>query len=342
MRKGTRRATQPDSRPCSKTRGRKKTLFSHILVPLDGSSLAEKVLPHVVTLARSFNPRLTLFRAVGEDSAARQSIVDPVNWQMVRSQAQAHLDEVAGRLQDVGLESEPVVWEGPAAERIIDYTREQDVALVVLSSHGRSGLSEWNINSVVQKVILRAYCPVLIIRAYRPVPDELTGLQYRRLMVPLDGSKRAEIVLPYVTTLARSQDATLLLARVVAEPEIPRRESLVEEQQELIDRLLALKTGEAKDYLDGLTSRLSVATEQHLLVEADVAAELHELAEEQNVDLVALSAHGWSGRAKWPYGTVALSFIAYGTTPLLIVQDIPREQAEVTKAEEAVQERKGH
>jgi nucleotide-binding universal stress UspA family protein len=317
-------------------------LFSHMLVPLDGSSLAEKVLPHVVTLARSFAPRITLFRAVEADSAAAQSIVDPVNWQMVRSQAQAYLDEVGGQLQDIGLEAEPVVWEGAAAERIIDYAREQDVDLIVLSSHGHSGLSEWNINSVVQKVILRAYCPVLIIRAYQPGPDELTGLQYRRLMVPLDGSKRAEIVLPYVTALARSQNATLLVARVVAEPEIPRRESLDEEQQELIDRLLELKTKEARDYLDELASRLSVESEQHLLVEADVAAQLHDLAEEQNVDLVALSAHGWSGRAKWPYGSVALSFIAYGTTPLLIVQDISREQAETTKAEEAVQERKGH
>jgi nucleotide-binding universal stress UspA family protein len=317
-------------------------LFSHILVPLDGSSLAEKVLPHVVTLAKSFAPRITLFRAVGESSAAAQPIVDPVNWQMIRSQAQAYLDEVCGRLQDIDLEAEPVVWEGAAAERIIDYTREQDVDLIVLSSHGRSGLSEWNINSVVQKVILRAYCPVLIIRAYQPVPEELTGLQYRRLMVPLDGSQRAEIVLPYVTALARSQDAKLLVARVVAEPEIPRRASLDEEQQELIDRLLALKTQEARDYLDELTSRLSVEVEQHLLVEADVGAQLHDLAEEQSVDLVALSAHGWSGRAKWPYGSVALSFIAYGTTPLLIVQDISREQAETTEAEKAVQERKGH
>jgi nucleotide-binding universal stress UspA family protein len=317
-------------------------LFSHILVPLDGSSLAEKVLPHVVTLAKSFAPRITLFRAVGESSAAAQPIVDPVNWQMIRSQAQAYLDEVCGRLQDIDLEAEPVVWEGAAAERIIDYTREQDVDLIVLSSHGRSGLSEWNINSVVQKVILRAYCPVLIIRAYQPVPEELTGLQYRRLMVPLDGSQRAEIVLPYVTALARSQDAKLLVARVVAEPEIPRRASLDEKQQELIDRLLALKTQEARDYLDELTSRLSVEVEQHLLVEADVGAQLHDLAEEQSVDLVALSAHGWSGRAKWPYGSVALSFIAYGTTPLLIVQDISREQAETTEAEKAVQERKGH
>lgn len=317
-------------------------MFSHILVPLDGSRLAEKVLPHVVTLATSFDSRITLFRAVASQDADAESIVDPLNWEMAKSQAEAYLDEVADRLSDVGLQAEGVVWEGAAAERIVDFAREHDIDLTVLSSHGRSGLSEWNINSVVQKVILRVYCPVLIIRAYQPVPEELTGLQYHRLMVPLDGSRRAEIVLPCVTTLAQCQEAKLIVTRAVAKPEVPRRESLDAEEQELIERLLALKTKEARDYLEELRSRSSVELETHVLVEADVAAELHDLAEEREVDLVALSAHGWSGGGKWPYGGVALSFIAYGTTPLLIVQDIPPDEARVTKAEEAARERKGH
>jgi nucleotide-binding universal stress UspA family protein len=82
--------------------------------------------------------------------------------------------------------------------------------------------------------------------------------------------------------------------------------------------------------------------EIRLLVTDNIAASLHGVVEDEEVDLVALSAHGYSGRAKWPYGSVALNFIAYGTTPLLIVQDLSRDELEDTEAELAARERKGH
>lgn len=69
---------------------------------------------------------------------------------------------------------------------------------------------------------------------------------------------------------------------------------------------------------------------------------LHELVEREKADLVVLSGHGYSSRMKWPYGGVTNSFIQYGTTPLLIVQDLPPEEIELTEAEAAIREIKGH
>ncbi len=69
---------------------------------------------------------------------------------------------------------------------------------------------------------------------------------------------------------------------------------------------------------------------------------MHELVAQENIDLVVLSAHGHSGGTKWPYGGVALNFIAYGTTPLLIVQDLSQDERESTQAEMAAREYKGH
>jgi nucleotide-binding universal stress UspA family protein len=317
-------------------------MFEHVLVPLDGSALAEKVLWHAVTIARTFEARITLLTAVerGPD-AAEPVAIDPLNWEIRKSQARAYLDEVHTRLSEMGLDIDQILLEGSPAERIIEFTQTEDVDLVVLCSHGRSGLSEWNISSVVQKVILGAYTPALIVRAYRPVPSELSGLRYRRVLVPLDGSQRAECVLPVAAALVRALDSTLLLGHVVEEPEAPRRIAMTDEERELVDQLTELNRRQAQAYLDSVASRLSVEVELHVL-EGNTPVALHELAQSREVDLIVLNAHGYSGKAAWPYGSVTLNFIAYGDTPLLIMQDIPREEIGQTEAEKAAQEHTGH
>jgi nucleotide-binding universal stress UspA family protein len=319
------------------------TVFEHILVPLDGSALAESVLPHVVGMARALEADVTLLRAVERVAEEEESeTVDPLGWHMRKSEAEAYLDEVAIHLRETDVQVEVVMREGKAAQRIIEFAHSEDVDLIILSSHGRSGLSKWNINSVVQKVILRAYMPSLIIRAYQSVPEELTGLRYKRIMIPLDGSQRAECVLPLAEKLAQTHECPLLLAHVVSKPEVMHRTPPPQEEQELIERLIEIKREQGQDYLDEVKAQLSVEAEPHLRVSANAPAVLHDLVDEENVDLVVLSAHGQSGEAKWPYGSVALNFIAYGSTPLLIVQDLSQEEIQRTKAEQIVQEEEGH
>jgi nucleotide-binding universal stress UspA family protein len=232
--------------------------------------------------------------------------------------------------------------EGQAAEQIIDFAQSQSVKLIVLSSHGRSGLSGWNISSVVQKIILRAFMPIMIVRAYKPVTDELAGFHYRRLLVPLDGSQRAECVLPMATDLARSHESQLLLVHLVCRPEMPRRVPLTDDEIDMIERITLRNQAAATRYLEQLCELLSVEAETRIEVSDDLAAALHDIVEQEAVDLVVLSAHGYSGREKWAYGTTALCFIVYGTTPLLIVQDLPRHMVERSSAEIAATERGGH
>ena len=302
-------------------------MLEHILVPLDGSSLAECVLPHAVALAQAFEARVTLLRAVDRVGPGDLNrAVDPLNWHIRKSEAEAYLSEVSTRLQEAGLRVEKIVLEGRAAQRIIDFARDQGVDLMVLSSHGRSGLSGWNISSVVQKVILRSYTPTMIVRAYQPVTEELTGLRYQRLLVPLDGSQRAECILPLATNLARFHQCRLLLAHVVSRPEVPRRAPLTQDEAELIDQITERNRQKGERYLEELKSRLSGDVETRLLVSENPALTLHQLVEKEGADLVLLAAHGYSGEVQWPYGSVALNFIAYGTTPLLIIQDVYEEE----------------
>ncbi len=318
-------------------------MFDHILIPLDGSSLAECVLPHTVAVARALGAQVTLLRVLEPASAGR--IVDQLDWQIRKTEAETYLEEVTASLRKAGLKAERVILEGQAADHIIQFVRNHDVDLIVLGSHGRSGLSGWNVSSVVQKVILRAYVPIMIIRAYQPVTSKLTEMTYRRIFVPLDGSQRAECVLPLVTNLALFYKSQLLAAHVVSRPEMPRRRPLNQEEIKLSDQIISCNQRNAVDYLEQIRSQLSsqaIDVKTRLIVSDDMIAELHELAEQEKADLVVLSAHGYSCKSKWPYGSLAISFITYGTSPLIVVQDVAPEEVQPTQAEIAAREHKGH
>src|SRR5512140_595107 len=191
-------------------------MLDHLLLPLDGSQLAECVLPHAAALAYAFGARLTLLRVLeGPTNAGRTRAIDPVNWHISKAEARAYLEAIASRFDALSITAQINLMEGSAAERVIEYAHDNGVDLVVLSSHGYSGLSGWNISGIVQKIVLRIYRPVLVVRAYQPISPELENFRYRRLMVPLDGTQRAECILPWASQLAVKHEAQLLLIHVV-------------------------------------------------------------------------------------------------------------------------------
>ena len=306
---------------------------------MDRSSVAECVLPHAVAVARAFESRVTLVHVLDPPLGANWHLaVDPLSWQVRKAEAESYLGNLVLCLQQTGLRTEKQILDGSAAERIVELSRKTDAPLIMISSHGQSGLSGWNVNSVVLKVILRAYTSVMIVRAYQPTPPEMTSLHYRRILVPIDGSQRAEFVLPMASILARFHEAQILLAHVVKRPELPRRTPPSREDVELADRLVEHNQIEAVQYLDDLRSQLSGEVQARVLVSNHVAATLHELVEQERIDLVVLSAHGHSGLTQWPYGSVVISFITFGTTPLLIVQDLPLDEIKPSLAEIAARE----
>jgi nucleotide-binding universal stress UspA family protein len=317
-------------------------MFDHILVPLDGSRLAETVLPHLVALATAFGSHATLLRVLEQESSGQMRSVDPMDWRIARAQARAYLDEQANRLAEVGLQVESVLLEGQAADRIVEHAHSEGADLILVSSHGRSGLSRWNISSVVQKIILQARTSIMIVRAYQPAVEDLRGERYERLLVPLDCSQRAEVSLSPSVTLARAHDARITLAHVVHVPEMTCPEPLSEEDRALAQRLTERNRRAAVEYLERLRERLGTEGEARIMVSDSPAAALDDLVESEGIDLVVISAHGRSAQAKWPYGSVTIGLISYGSTPLIIVQDLPPESIEPTKAEVAARERKGH
>jgi len=314
-------------------------MFNQILLPMDRSSVAECVLPHAVAFARAFESQITLLHAMDSPQRANwRRAVDPVTWHIRKAEAESYLGNLAVQLQKATIPTVKQVLEGDAAERIIEFARKADAPLIMISSHGQSGLSGWNVSSVVLKVILRASTSIMLVRAYQPTPTEMTSLRYRRILVPIDGSQRAECVLPMARTLARFHEAQVLLAHVVRRPEMPRRTPPSREDIELADRLVERNRTEAIQYMEDLRSQLPGEIQARVLVTDHIAATLHELVEQEKIDLVILSAHGHSGLIRWPYGSMVMSFITFGTTPLLIVQDLPQNEVEPSPAEIAARE----
>lgn len=318
-------------------------MLNHILIPLDGSSLAECVLPHAVALAQAFDATITLLRVLDRPPAiGRTQSIPLLDWHIRKAEATSYLDGISSRLKEMHLSVQTVVTEGRIAEQVVEFAHGNDIDLILLSSHGRSGLSGWNISSVVQKVALMACLPTMIVRAYRTTSTDLANLRYRRLLVPLDCSQRAECVLPLATTLAHQHRSNILLAHVVCIPEMPNRAPPTPAERALTDQIVAQNRQKAQKYLEQIQAPISSTARIHLLLGHSVATALHDLVQQEEVDLVILSAHGYSGGNRWPYGSVALNFIAYGTTPLLIVQDLSRDELERTQAQLAARERTGH
>jgi nucleotide-binding universal stress UspA family protein len=318
-------------------------MFDRILLPLDRSALAECVLPHAIAVARAFESQVTLLHVMDTPREARwRRAMDPLNWQIRKAEATTYLHEVELRLQAAGLQTDTHILEGVAAEQVIGFAETHASQLIMLSSHGQGGLSEWGASSVVQKITQRARTSVMIVRAARLVVLDAPSLRYQRILVPLDGTQRAETILPAAATLARANDAQIVLAHLVQQPAMPRRTPPSREDIELADQLVVRNQAEATQYLDQLQSRLTGTVEARVRVSDQLAATLHELIEQEKTDLVLLSAHGVSSQTRGPFGDVTNNLIAYGTTPLIIMQEGPQTPAAPIPSVVANDEPEGH
>jgi nucleotide-binding universal stress UspA family protein len=247
---------------------------------------------------------------------------DPLDWYLKKTEADTYLSVVKTHLEECDLAVEKMLIEGRAAEQIVELAHTNIADLLILSSHG---------GSVIQQILQRIRTSTLIIRTNLPSSTQISDLRYRRLLVPLDGSRRAGATLSMATALAQAHQAELLLVHVVNKPEMARRMPLTHEDEELMNRFVERNQEEGAKYLEHLQAHLSTDVQTHLLVSDNVAATIQSFSEQEQIDLLILGAHGYSGEAKWSYGGVTNRFITDGTIPLLIVQDSPHESSEIAR-----------
>jgi len=290
-------------------------MYERILVPLDGSKFAEQVFPPVVELARVFGSEVVLVEVCEPEESEYG--------QACRLYINNEAERLKKSLQGSAASVRTIVLEGKAAEQILAYAEKSDVSLVMLSSHGRSGIAPWSLGGTASKVLHRVGVPLIIVRA-RETPEESdkVGL-FSRILVPLDSSERSAAVLPYVVELTKKLESGVTLLRVVETGKhvhtIGGLEYIPYKDRD-IDKV---KTS-AQRYLDEVSSKFTKtkATVRSEVRVGDSAREIIRLATETGCSLIAMSSHGYSGIEAWAHGSVTGKILQASKQSFMLVPSL--------------------
>jgi nucleotide-binding universal stress UspA family protein len=290
-----------------------------VLVPLDGSRLAENSLVYLDAL-----------RGLGESEVLLLSVVDEAeDFHSLRPEEarereanllSTYLREVAADVEEhLGISVETKVVTGSPAACVLEEATGYSPDLLVISTHGRSGISRWRLGSVADKVIRGASCNTLVVgpkASERTVWLDARIMEaFKAILVPLDGSSLAEETLPVAATFAESFGSSIHLVRVVP---IPTVADGVGEGAYMPDLLNTLVES-AQAYLENAADRLGRQDVITSALVGSAAAQLEEYAKESGIDLVIMTSHGRSGFVRTALGSVTDRMLG-GPAPVLVVR----------------------
>jgi nucleotide-binding universal stress UspA family protein len=301
-------------------------MYRTILVPLDGSILAERALPYAQRLAAAADGRLVLLWVVREPPASAAG--DPLREVAPRREAEAYLRGLAERQGATPVD--PVVLEGAAAQTILGEVPRRGIELVVMSTHGRSGLGRWLYGSVADAVMRHAGVPVLLVPAMSAIGGWPTD-RAPRILVPLDRSPLSEAVLPPAGELAEPFDAELILLSVT--PQLVTADMY---GTAYLGYDIDADREERRRYLEGVATRLRAAGRAVRIRDGfgPVAAVIGDVAREEGVDLIAIATHGSGGATRLLMGSVATGVVQGATVPVLVVRPAEVRRHEAPPAEQ--------
>jgi nucleotide-binding universal stress UspA family protein len=299
-------------------------MFTKILVPLDGSSIAEQAIPVAVSLARAARASLD-FLGVHQPLAVQVTNLleelEHARWHEDNRYITSIADETRATV-DVPV-TEAVLSGEPAAV-ICKRALDEGANLVVMTSHGRTGFSRAWLGSVADGVVRRAAVPVLMLRIADAAPDRegVTPL-LERILVPLDGSRAAEAVLEPARALAEAFGGTLVLLRVVQPvpmgtvPPMGFAGGTIVEDEEATHVVALEARREVEAIARGLADRGFASVERHVVVETGVARAILDFANRHRVDLIAMSTHG-RGASRLVVGSIADKVLRGSALPVLL------------------------
>jgi nucleotide-binding universal stress UspA family protein len=297
-------------------------MYTRILVPLDASKTAEKVLPYARTMAHRFALPVTLLGVVDVAELATHLSAANARYMeaMVESElknASEYLSGIAKTFQDTAITC--VVEKGRADEAIIANAATEKETLITMATHGRSGLNRWLLGSVAEKVLRATVNPLFLVRATGETGC-VGEANLTSIIVPLDGSKLAERALPAAVKMAGTLNLGMILLRSYELPvsayygtgdNIPGYKELSERVKE-----------EAVSYLDGKVAALKAKGLERVIsrvMEGPGAEEIIEHARECAGALVAMCTHGRSGVRRWVLGSVTEKVVRHCDAPVLVI-----------------------
>lgn len=311
-------------------------MFKKILVPLDGSAEAETVLPFVRDIAARFNSEVDIL-SVGLGSKKRRvnqllddyvhHTVEHLQGYEISCRAVLLYSDSKKEILDVtevvssqeNLKARGKVSYGGPAENILLYTNNHRVDLIIMATHGHSGLRRWWLGSVFEKVVSQCAVPVLVIHGKHAKEIEREKrVTFKRILTPLDGSETGEAALHNAEAIALTTGASLVLLHVIPEPHAIEAKLLGSEFGKFVK---AMHDSGGK-YLDKVKHRLEekgidVSIE---IISGDPAQQIITVAEKEKIDLIAMSTHGRSGIARFVMGSVADKILHASRLPMWLVR----------------------
>jgi len=287
-----------------------------ILIALDGSKLAEQVIPVVSAVAASTGSEVVLVSAVVPHDGWTEGPVAQGWEQEEQGAAASYLRLVRRQLQKPGLKVRAVRVESGHPHAVISAIADEEAAdLIAMTTHGRSGFVRWVVGSVADKVLRTSRRPLLLVHMQKE--GEIPEVRLNRILVPLDGSPLAESVLPFVQDLAVSLHASILLQSVIVPTATLYAGTLLPSMAPILTEIEEAM----REYLGGVAKRLE---HEGIRVETSVAigyaAEtILDAAKQGSVDLIALSTHGRSGPERSILGSVADAVVRHADRPCLVI-----------------------
>ncbi len=283
-------------------------MLSRILVPLDGSILADRVILHVRRLLVREDADVLLFRVLEGPSQSRPKVVQ----EMERGFAATHLEDQRRRLEEQGARVRSEVAEGDPADEILKRCETWRPSLLAMSTHGRTGLDRWVWGSVAERVLREVRHPVFLTNP-RALPEEptLSEGRFRRILVPLDGSEVSSSILPLATAFAKLYESEVLLIHcmhpIMSYPPHAEMEAEITEER----GIEVLEPHRSAVEKAGLKVRTLVRAEY-------AAAAILDAAAGERVDLVAMTSHGRTGLARWAFGSIAEKVMRHCPCPVIV------------------------
>jgi nucleotide-binding universal stress UspA family protein len=286
-----------------------------LLVTLDGSPFAEQVLPLARALCLTYDARLTLVSVLRARSSFQLLSTTQAQIEVGRVEKETYLEQVALRFSDNGFKVDYAVGAGPVAETINTLAHDLGADLIVMSTHGRSGAERWLIGSVASKVVQLSTTPMVLIRP--SFNGEVLVSQFKKLLIPLDGSEFAERVLPYVRSIDPSFESEILLLTIPEVPEAVTYGVMAGAVEALRDEA----EDRARTYLGNVAAALRDEdfNVRAIVAGSEPAAAITEISEKESVDLIMMATHGLGGLDRVFVGSVAERLVQHTDRPLFLL-----------------------
>ena len=283
-------------------------MYTKILVPLDGSRLAEQILPYASLLAEAFGIPVELLRV--DDSGALTS-----------SKGNEYLKEIGDWAFPASVKFHRSLEVANPTEAILRHAAADRRTLIAMATHGLSGIHGWVMGSVAYKVVHATTNPVLLIRPTEE-GDPGVAVKLGTVLVPLDGSGLADRILPHVVALAKKLSLEVTLVRAYTIPADTYfvgdgfyMETLTRQQDAFKQEIDAYLTGKTEEIRAAGVSRVSP-----IPIHGDAAGEIIDFARKTDNSLIAMSTHGRSGLARWLMGSVAEKVVQHSQNPVLLIR----------------------